>query len=207
MAEFNFVDLIIFIIFVSCILVGMARGLVKEIISLGSLVLAFIVASTFTHELAATLNNLPFIQQFVGEVSSNVGVNASQPVSYFTLALSFVCLFSATLIAGSIVGSILTMALQVGILGLSNRIFGGVFGFCRGFIINLVLIFLVQLTPIANQPIWANSKLVGEFQPAVAWLSTLISPALADIKKRFNKVMQDTGESYKQMLDTTINRQ
>ncbi|MFW8696320.1 CvpA family protein, partial [Mesorhizobium japonicum] len=81
-------------------------------------------------------------------------------VSYAALAISFGLLFAGTVIAGSIVGYVLNIAFQTGILGFGNRILGAGFGLCRGFIICLVIIFVVQLTPLGSEPWWHQSQIV-----------------------------------------------
>ncbi|EKD72123.1 MAG: CvpA family protein [uncultured bacterium] len=194
-ASFNWIDYVIIGIFFFSIIAGLIRGLAKEVISLLTLIAAFIVASMFSSKLAAMFTASSSVQGIVDQASSSVGVSAAQPVSYAAIGISFAVLFIGTIIVGAIVGFFLNLAFQSGILGFGNRLLGGIFGFARGLIINLVLVFVVQLTPFGNETKWHESYLVNSFQPAVEWLGKMVSPALADLKEKFSQSMQGMGSS------------
>lgn len=202
MQSLNWVDYIILAIFFFSILGGLTRGFVKEFVSLVSIIAAFIVASMFASPLATAFTNTATVQNVVNQASTAIGMSAAQPVSYFALGLSFALLFVATIIAGSIISSILNIALQTGILGIGNRLLGGVFGLVRGFIINLVMIFIVQLTPLGTSNWWVQSQFVNDFQPAVQWLGNIVSPSLANLKEKFGQTLQDVNSSIQKMTST-----
>ncbi|RDI48828.1 CvpA family protein [Aquicella lusitana] len=191
-ANLNWVDYIILAIFFLSILAGFWRGFIREVVSLITWILAFVVAATFSHPVASAFTSSPAVQGALTQASSS----ADQPVSYAAIAISFALLFAGTIIVGSILGYVLNMAFQAGVLGIGNRILGGVFGFCRGFIINLVLIFLVQLTPFSQQEIWTQSSLVATYQPTVQWLDSVVSPGLADLKARFGGTVEEVGTKF-----------
>jgi membrane protein required for colicin V production len=203
MANFNWVDYIIVAIFILSILAGFGRGLVKEVVSLITLIAAFVVAIMFANPLATAFTSSSSVQNAVSQASTAIGASAAQPVSYLALGLSFGLLFAGTIIAGAIISSILNLAFQTGILGIGNRILGGVFGFFRGYIINLVMIFLVQLSPLGSQSWWQQSQLVGAFQPQVAWLGDLVSPSLANLKAKFGQTLQGVNSSIQNMTNTS----
>lgn len=200
--DLNWVDYILIAIFLFSTLAGFGRGLVRELISLATLVAAFVIAILFSHSLAAMITSSGSVQSVVGQASNTMGMDASQPVSYIALGLSFAVLFAATLIAGAIIGFFINMAFQVGILGIGNRLLGAVFGFCRGFLINLVIIFVLQLTPFSNQAWWQNSQLVNAFQPAVQWLGTIVSPTLSGLKEKLGETMDNVKSSIQQGVDS-----
>jgi membrane protein required for colicin V production len=196
MSNLNFVDFIILAIFFFSILAGLGRGFVREIVSLITWIVAFVVATTFANSLAAYFTSAPVVQTAVSQASQAIGVSAAQPVSYAALGISFAILFIGTLIAGALVGYFLNIAFQVGVLGIGNRLLGGIFGFVRGFIINLVLIFLVQLSPFGNAPWWHQSQFVASFQPAVQWLDGVVSPSLANLKAKLGQTLQDVNTQF-----------
>lgn len=202
MSGMNFLDIIILLIFFFSIIAGFARGFISEMISLATWILAVIIASMFASPLAEYFTSSPSVQSTVSQASNAIGVNAAQPVSYFALGISFALLFFGTIIVGSIVSYVMNLMVQSGILGLGNRLLGAIFGLCRGFIINLVLIFLLQLTPIAAQAWWQQSQLVGQFQPAVAWLGNIVSPGIASLKDRLGGTMQDVNSSLQNMTNS-----
>ncbi len=195
MSNLNVVDIVILLIFFSSILIGFIRGFITEIVSLAAVICAFIVAAMFAGPLAAMMTNSSSVQSVVSQTTSAIGVNTAQPISYAAIGISFALLFTCVIIVGAIVKSILNIAFQTGILGFGNRVLGAAFGFAKGFILNLVLIFLFQLSPFASQPWWQQSQYVKDFQPAVQWLGNLVSPALSNIKARFGNTLQDINSS------------
>lgn len=199
MQNLNWVDYVVLAIFFFSILAGLARGFVKEVISLITLVAAFVVAVMFTSQLAAAFTNSQTVQDVVSQTTAAVGASTAQPVSYAALGLSFGFLFAATVIVGSIIGSIINLAFQAGVLGIGNRLMGAVFGLCRGFIINLVLIFLVQLTSFSTDSFWTDSKMVTAFQPSVLMVAKVVSPSLENLKDK-------VGETLKKTVDTATDK-
>lgn len=202
MDNMNFVDYILLIIFAVSILVGFRRGLIKELVSLGTLIAAIIIASLFADKLAAVFMNYASVKNFVGYASTSTGMNAAQPVSYLALLLSFCILFALTMIVGSILSQVFGVSLHVGILSLGNHLLGGIFGLVRGFIFVLVLIFAVQLTPLGKMSWWQQSQLVVQYQPYVAQLVAFVSPALAAIEAKTNvgETIKETGQKLQQMI-------
>ena len=154
MASLNWVDYVIFGIFFFSILAGLSRGLVKEVISLLTLIAAFIIAIMFSNTLAMKFTSSESVQQVTNQAATTMGGDATQMASYAALGISFTVLFVGTIIVGWLFGFFVNLAFKTGVLGIGNRFFGGIFGLGRGFLINLVLIFLVQLTPFSSQPFW-----------------------------------------------------
>lgn len=180
MHHLNWIDYVIIAILALSTLAGLARGLVKEIISLLTLVAAFVVATSFASPVA----------EYFSSNASATTPDAAQTVSYAALGLSFGVLFLGTVIVGALVGFIINLILKSSVLGIGNRIFGAVFGFARGFLINLVLIFLVQLTSFTNDAAWQESMLLVYFQPSVVWLTANVSPHLESLKEKLTSQHQ-----------------
>ncbi|MBX3709250.1 MAG: CvpA family protein [Gammaproteobacteria bacterium] len=199
----NVVDIAILVIFFVSILIGFGRGFISEALSLLTLIAAFVVAIMFTNTLAAYFTSTTMVQEVVNSTTTAVGTSTAQPISYMALGISFGILFAATVIVGGIIKALLNLMFQRGILGFGNRIFGGIFGFFRGYLINLVLIFLVQLSPLASQPWWQHSQYVPKFQPQVVWLGNIVSPALSDLKSTFAPAIQEVTDSVKNMTNST----
>ena len=195
MSQLNFVDIIILIIFFMSMIVGFVRGLVSEMISLITLIAAFVIAIMFSNSLASYFTSTSSVQAVVSQTSTAIGTNTAQPVSYIAIGVSFAILFTVTALVGSIVKYIINIPFAYGMLGFGNRILGGGFGLARGFIINLVLIFLVQLSPLGSEPWWVSSSYVQAFQPAVGWLGPIVSPVLANLREKFNATLQEVNSS------------
>lgn len=174
-AEFNWVDYTFIAVFVLSTLAGFVRGLFREVLALIVLAAAFVVATMFANSLAA----------YFGSASTMQQVASVEQVSYAALAISYGVLFAGTMLAGAIISFFVSLIFQATVLGIGNRLLGGLFGFMRGFAFNLVIVFIIQLTSYGKSPAWQQSQLVEKFKPAAAWLSGLVSPSLEDLKKKF----------------------
>jgi membrane protein required for colicin V production len=195
LTQFNWVDWIILLIFFFAFLSGVARGFVREIVSLATLVAAFIIAVTFSEQLSTFFTHTPTGQEAISSLSSSTGINAEKPVSFFSIAASFAIIFIGVTIVGALIGYFLNLAVSMmGPLNFGNRLMGGVFGLCKGFIINLVIIFVLQLTSVGIQPWWTSSYFVNSFQPAVQWLGNHVSPALDNITIKLNEAWQNVSD-------------
>lgn len=196
LSSLNWVDYVILGIFLFSVLAGFSRGLAKELISLIILIVAVVIASVFATSLAASWSGSSAVQDTVTSATSNISVSAEtvqQTVSYAAIGLSFAVLFAGTILIGAIIGFFINMALSSGVLGFGNRLLGGVFGLGRGFILNLVLIFVLQLTAVANQSWWQQSFYVQQYQPMVIWLGSMVSPHLERLKEKAGEVMQEVS--------------
>lgn len=191
LAGLNWVDYIIIALFFFSVLSGLSRGFIKEILAIVVLAAAFVLATMFATTLAQSFTGTNTAQEVVSQATSTVGAGtAAASVSYAAIGLSFGLIFLATIIIGSIIGFFINLALSIGGLGFGNRVLGGIFGFGRGLVLALVLIFVLQLTVVSNQPWWQESLLVQKYQPAVAWLGNLVSPNLANLKEKFDEALQ-----------------
>ena len=191
----NFIDYILLAVFAFSILVGFGRGFVREVVSLATLIVSVVVAIAFANPVAMSFTSSPGVQSAVSQASSAIGVNTAQPVSYIAIGISFAVLFAGTITIGAIIGFFLNFAFQTGMLGVGNRILGAMFGFARGFILNMVIIFVFQLTPFVGAVWWQQSQLVNSFQPAVNWLGAAIAPGLTNLKDRFGKTLNDMNST------------
>jgi membrane protein required for colicin V production len=122
------------------VLIGVVRGLVREILALAGWVVAFLVASMFSAELAGML------------------VNQIADESWRVLA-AFASLFMATLIGMSILALIASRLIKSAGLGAEDRVFGSLFGFARGVAMVIVLVLLAGLTALPRQPVWKDAML------------------------------------------------
>ena len=202
MANLTWVDYILLAIFFFSILSGFARGFVREIIGLAALIAAFIIAAMFAQPLAEYFTQSASVQGVVNQASSTIGVNAAKPVTYMAIGVSFAVLFAVTLLIGTLIAYFMNAIFQAGMLGLGNRLLGGLFGLGRGFLLNLVLIFIVQLSPLGNQPIWQQSEVVIWYQPWVQWLGGIVSPTLANLKTKLGNTVQDVNSSLQNMTNS-----
>lgn len=191
MTDFNWIDYTILAIFIFSILGGFIRGGIKEIISLLTWFAAFIIAGLFANPLASYFSSSQAVQSAVSSASGTLGTTAANQVSLFSLGISFAIIFFAVILIGTMLGYLLNQAVVGSGVGIGNRLLGGIFGFGRGYLIVLVLIFLVQLSPISKEQFWSQSSLVPSFQPAVEWLSNFVQPGLASLKAKMGQSMEN----------------
>lgn len=205
MLNFNWVDYIFLIIFLFSVMTGIRRGLVKEIMSLVTLIAAFIIASLFCTKLAAMFASTSQYQAALASMSGALGTNTEHPLSVLTIGGSFIILFVLVLIVGSIIGSLLSTIASVPGISFINRVLGGLFGLGRGFLINLVLIFILQLIPqVQQQSWWTGSTIVTAYQPAVQWLGNMIQPGLAALKTKVSNTMQNVSGTVQQGVTNAV---
>ena len=141
MAEFNGVDYIILAVLFFSTLIGLFRGLVREILAIFTWIGALIIAILLASRVAELFTGSDAGRSVISGTSNAIGANTTEPISLVALGLSFVCLFLLTLIIGSLISSSINRVVEGTGMGLANRLFGGVFGFLRGFLVNLMLDF------------------------------------------------------------------
>lgn len=201
----NWVDYIIIGIFSFSILAGLFRGLIREVIALITWISAFVVSGYFANDLAQKFTGGSGQQSpFSSSAINSMGFNTAKSVSLISVSVSFVLLFILTLVIGSLINYFISRAVDAGGISIGNRLLGGVFGLLRGFLINLVIIFLVQLSPLSQQPIWTSSQFVTAFQPAVKWLENLVYPGIESLKNNLGpKIKNLNTQSFENVQSLT----
>ena len=185
MFNLNSVDTIILLVFFASILVGLMRGFIREIISLFTWIAAFVISILFSGALANT-----FTGSAASSSTSSLGAGSAHMLA---LSSCFIGLFVATLIIGSFVGRFISQMVESQGVSLANRFLGALFGFIRGLLVVLLVIFLGQLTPMSSQPAWAQSQFVAAYQPAVKWLDDLVQPGLSSLKSQMGNSMRNVS--------------
>jgi membrane protein required for colicin V production len=156
---FNWLDFVLIGLLGISGLVGLTRGLVKEVLSLVTWGVAIWVGIQFSGELA------PFLGSAI-------------PSPTLRLALAFSILFIASFLVATLVGILLTRILETTGLSGIDRLAGLVFGLARGALILSVMVFLSRSTPFPKEPVWQSSKLIPIFQATAVWLEGQIPPGL-----------------------------
>ncbi len=138
-------------------IIGLARGFIREVLSLAIWVVAVFAAWTFHRPLAEQLT------PWLSTPSVRIGV-------------AFIILVLVVLILGAILGQILTTLIEkTGLTG-TDRLLGVVFGAARGALLVAVLVYLAALTPMPDDPWWKESQLIGHFQTLADRMLALIPP-------------------------------
>jgi membrane protein required for colicin V production len=193
MSSFNWLDYAVLFIFAMSMLAGFMRGVVKEVISLVTWIAAFVIASMFATKLAAY-----FTSSSVGQSMTNVAGGMNTSLSYLTLGLCFLALFIATLIAGSIINFLFTTASQGLGIGFVNRLLGAAFGVVRGYLVVLIILFVISISPLTSQVWWGQSQFVASFKPAMQWLGETIQPGFQNLKNSLGQTWQNVNQRVQQ---------
>lgn len=131
-------DWIFVAMMVLSLLIGAWRGLVYEVLSLGTWVAAFVLAQWFA----------PLAAQYLPMAGT------TEMVRY---AAGFVLVFVGAVFAGSIVTWLISRMFQVAGLRPADRVLGAVFGAMRGVVLLLAAAVLMALTPLHADAWWSES--------------------------------------------------
>lgn len=131
-------------------LMSLRRGFLKEALSLGTWIAAFVVARQFHGPMDQLLET-----QIVDSLMRSIA--------------AFAALFVGTLLVGAALGFLLGALINATGLSSTDRVLGMVFGFARGALIVTVAIGLLNLTPLVNDSWYTNASLVPHFETVAQW--------------------------------------
>lgn len=154
-------DYIVLAVMIGSVVVGMVRGLVAEVLSLGSWLIAFWCAKEFS----------PAISTFLP---------ADIPSEGLRLVAAFVLLFFLVWLLSALLRVTLTRLLDSAGLGGVNRFFGTVFGLARGMVLVTILVLIGGLSDLPSQPAWRNALLAYPLESVALSLRSWLPPMLAD---------------------------
>jgi membrane protein required for colicin V production len=155
--NFNAVDWAIIAVVGFSILLSLWRGFVREAVSLAGWVAAFVLANMFVGEMETVL------VQWIANVTGR-----------YVAAFSIV--FVATLVMVNVLGALGTQVVRATGLTLLDRLLGTVFGFARGIIIVMVLVYLLrQLAPPQNLKWLDQAQLMPHVDMLAQWVEILFS--------------------------------
>lgn len=141
-------------------LISMLRGLVKEVLSLASWIIAFVVANAYDAALAKLLP-------------------AVIPGESTKLIVAFIALFIGTRLLMALLSKALEEVLKVSGLSLIDRSLGAVFGLVRGMVIVLAVVLVCANTSIPQQPFWQDALLRAPAQDAAQAMKQYLPDQLA----------------------------
>lgn len=195
MALLNWVDYGLIGVIVFFTLYGFVRGFMREVLAFITLVAAVALAGMYTTQFSEYLMGLSSVKSIVASSSDTVGKSTEEIANYLLLAFSFTALFVAVSIVGGIVSWLVNAVLVRGSLGVGNRFMGGIFGCVKGALINLIIIFVIQLTPISAEAWWGKSQVVKYYEPVVTQLAEFVSPTLKNVKSAVSKAVEKAGDA------------
>ena len=126
-------------VFAVSILLGIWRGLIREVISILGWVIAFLAANLFGGPLGAAMPQ-------------------AIPTPELRVAVAYIAVFVAALVVASLLGILLSKAVHAVGLGALDRSLGAGFGLARGVLIVLAGALLAGLTSVPRQSYWRDSS-------------------------------------------------
>lgn len=161
-SAFTFIDWLILLILLVSVAFAALKGFTRELIGLGSIVLAFLLASWFYTAAAAPFKDVVKTENLA-------------------LFLGFSIVFLGTLIAGVLVAWLVSTFMKFAKLQWFDRCLGALFGLVRGWLVGGII--LIGLTAFNIQPLSVkNSVLAPYFLPASRMIA-LVTPS--EFKDRF----------------------
>ena len=158
-ASLNWADLAIIGIITLSAIIGIVRGLVREVISLLTWILAFWVAFSFSSNLA------PVFSTHIDSASLRYG-------------LAFFCLFVLFLMLGGFVNFLIAKVIKTVGLKSTDRLLGVFFGAIRGVFLVGLLLLLGTGGNFTQATWWRGSSLIPEFEPVTHWLEGLMPDSM-----------------------------
>lgn len=158
----NAVDIAILLIALISIMIGAWRGFLYEVLSLAGWFVAFFVARWFAADVAAWLP-------------------MSGASDGLRLVVAFVLVFVATAFAAGMVSWLVRkLVTRLGMRPV-DRVLGAAFGMVRAVLLLVVGGFVVGMTPLANNEIWAESAGGPLLLKAADAGKTLLPPELVKV--------------------------
>lgn len=148
-------DYLVLIILLSSIIISMMRGLIKEILSLLSWVVAFVLANAYSETLASWLP-------------------MAIPGQIIRLMVAFIALFIGVRIIMALITKAIDSVIKASGLSLADRGLGGLFGFARGCLLILAAVLLAGMTSVPQQAFWRNAL----FSPLAETAARTVMPLL-----------------------------
>ena len=151
----GWIDWAIIAIIAISALISLARGFVKEALSLLTWVVAGLVAWLFGGALAGHLSS------FIETPSIRVIVACS-------------ILFILTLLLGGLINYLIGQLVRVTGLSGTDRFLGMIFGAARGALLIVVAVGLLSLAPVEGDVWWRQSELIPHFLLVADWSKNMI---------------------------------
>ncbi|HBE93084.1 MAG TPA: colicin V production CvpA [Gammaproteobacteria bacterium] len=154
--ELNLFDVAIIAVILLSAIIGLFRGLVREVLSLLGWIIAIWVAWVYAPQISnlfASFITSPDVQK----------------------AAAFITLFLVTLVLIAILAHFICKVISASALKATDRTLGMVFGTLRGILLVAVVAILIQSSPFAKESWWLGSALKGYFIQ-IAWAVIAVLP-------------------------------
>lgn len=157
MQELHWLDWIILGLIALSTLASLWRGFVKEALSLAAWIAAFMAATALSAVLASHLQGV-------------IANDTARAVA------AWVMLFIGTLVMVTLINGLVVKLVRAAGLSGIDRVLGMAFGFTRGLIVVLTLLYVVQaLVPVPQQAFMKGSTLIPHLEQVLVWVDNNIA--------------------------------
>ena len=133
-------DYVVLFVLICSIVISTMRGLIKEILSLISWIIALVVANAFGGTVAAWLPDMI-------------------PGQLTRMIVAFLALFIGVRLLMALLMKAVDALIKASGLSLADRGLGGLFGLARGCLIVMAMVLVCGMTAIPQQAFWKNALL------------------------------------------------
>lgn len=156
----NWIDYAVLAIIGVSVLFSVIHGFVRELLSLASWVLAFLVAQFFAADVAALLP-------------------AAVPNESLRLLAGFIMVFLIVLLVSTLLAIAISGLIKRAGLGATDRLLGAIFGLVRGVAVVTIVVLLAGLTALPATPAWRQAMTSAPLEALAnsikAWLPADLS--------------------------------
>lgn len=191
----NIFDIGLILILISFLIVGLKRGVIKELVSLVGIIVVFILS----WQLKGIIGNflciyLPFFK-FKGSIEgiSSLNIMLYQLISFLIVFSILICIYTFTLKISRIVQKIVNATI---ILIIPSKILGGLVSLIKGYLI-IFIISVLLIIPFGNIDMFRDSTMIN--------FILYKTPLLSEYTNSFVKSVSRITELSKQINDNQIN--
>lgn len=163
MEHLTWIDILILGVFLISALIGIWRGLVREVVAISIWVAAFWLASLYAEPLSALLPDVIDGTTFA--------LNTPEYVSNLRVIVAFALIVIGVFIIGGVINLILRKLMSVLVLRGTDRMLGLLFGLVRACAIMVALVLgAAAFTALPNSATWQESNFIRPFEQAAVWV-------------------------------------
>ncbi len=162
----NEADFVICAVLLVSTVVGVSRGVVREILAIVGWGIAIFLALKFAPELG---QKIPL---------ESMGV-------YVRTAIAGILIVVLTLFACGLFGKLCAKLLAAASISFEDRAIGSVFGFVRGILIVCAAVFLLGMTSAVRTGQWRNSVLIVPCENIIDFAMPYMPQTITDMRRKF----------------------
>lgn len=152
-------DIIIIGLGLFCVLNGRSKGFVRVALELGSLVIAFLIASRLGAHTGEFLDSLFNFSDRIKEAINVPLVDINEEVNRIIGVIGYVAIFGVVRFLLAIVIRQTSLINHIPIIGTANKALGALTGFVKGYLIALIAVWLLSFMAVE----WAENLVAKSF--------------------------------------------